>query len=348
MSPEITIIITPRERFSHARTSLESLYAHTRQPFRTIYIDGGSPAALRDYLVERSRQWQFELIRCDRYLSPNQARNIGLSRVTTPYVAFINNDVEVTPGWLEALLDCARNTNAAVVCPLLCVGQPLHQTIWLAGGEARIALRVRGRQMSRHLFEQRYFAGSQVADVRDRLQRRRVEYAKLHCALVKRDLFDRIGEMDERLLSAREHVDFSLRTTRAGEAIYVEPSAVVTSVPPQQFAPADLSYFLLCRSDEWERASLLHFQQKWQLSEESAHLRQRLRDLGRRRQEATLQPLVRRLSFGQSNAWLEGALKPAERFFNRYLSDRYRKAWSNSPETLFPIETTPSFQSDLT
>lgn len=343
MSPEITIIVTPRERFSHARTSLESLYAHTRVPFRLVYIDGGSPTSVREFLAERSRRWQFDLIRSERYLTPNQARNVGLSRASTPYVVFINNDVDVTPGWLEAMLDCARETDAAAVCPLLCVGQPLHQTILLAGGEARIAIRVRGRQISRHLFEQRYFVGSQVADVRDRLQRRRVEYAKLHCLLVKRDLFERIDDMDERLLSAREHVDFSLRTTRTSAAIYVEPSAVVTYVPPQQLASSDLSYFLLRWSDEWERASLMHFQQKWQLCEESAYLRRRLRDLGRRRREATLQPLVRRLSFGQSNAWLEGALEPVERSFNRFLSDRHRKTSYHSSESLFPSESSQAF-----
>ncbi|MEO1132765.1 MAG: glycosyltransferase [Cyanobacteria bacterium J06639_1] len=346
MSPEITIIVTPRERFSHARTSLESLYAHTRVPFRLVYVDGGSPASVRDFLAERSRRWQFESIRSERYLSPNQARNVGLARVTTPYVAFVNNDIEVTPGWLEALLDCARDTDASAVCPLLCVGKPLHQTILLAGGEARISIRVRGRQISRHLFEQRYFARAQVADVRDRLQRRRVEYTKLHCLLVKRELFDRVGAMDERLLSAREHVDFSLRTTRSGAAMYVEPSAVVTYVPPEQIAPSDLAYFSLRWSDEWERASSTHFQQKWQLHEDDACLQQRLQKVGQRRQKNTLHPLVRRLSFGQTNAWLEGALEPFERSLNRYLSDRHRKAFASESSSL--NESPVIFQSDPT
>lgn len=39
-----------RERFSFTQTSLESVLANTPQPYKLTYADGGSPAAIRDYL----------------------------------------------------------------------------------------------------------------------------------------------------------------------------------------------------------------------------------------------------------------------------------------------------------
>ena len=35
---------------------------------------------------------------------------LGLERATTLYVAFLDNDVVVEPGWLEALVRCAEES----------------------------------------------------------------------------------------------------------------------------------------------------------------------------------------------------------------------------------------------
>ncbi|MGB3754791.1 MAG: glycosyltransferase, partial [Rivularia sp. (in: cyanobacteria)] len=116
--PEVTIIVAPRERFSYTRESLESIYEHTQLPFKLIYVDGGSPSHIQNYLETQAAEKQFEVIRTEHYLSPNHARNLGLRKVDTKYVVFIDNDVVVTPGWLKTAVDCAEETNATVVSPL--------------------------------------------------------------------------------------------------------------------------------------------------------------------------------------------------------------------------------------
>jgi GT2 family glycosyltransferase len=117
--PRITIVVVPRERFSLSARTLESLYAHTTEPFRLVYVDGRSPSRIRRHLEAQARARGFRLVRSDRYLSPNQARNLGLRHVETEYVVFMDNDVLLTPGWLEALVGCADATGAEVVGPLL-------------------------------------------------------------------------------------------------------------------------------------------------------------------------------------------------------------------------------------
>lgn len=108
--PQVTIVVVPRERFSCTRESLESIYEHTKFPFKLVYVDGNSPAKVRRYLEEQAQAKGFQLIRTDYYLSPNHARNIGLSHVDTKYAVFFDNDVVVSPGWLEALVQCAQET----------------------------------------------------------------------------------------------------------------------------------------------------------------------------------------------------------------------------------------------
>ena len=108
--PRLTVVIVPRERFSCTQESLESLLENTSIPYNLVYVDGNSPPPICRYLRTQAQTHGFRLLRFDRFLSPNQARNIGLSQVKTPYVVFLDNDVIVSPGWLSSLVDCAEAT----------------------------------------------------------------------------------------------------------------------------------------------------------------------------------------------------------------------------------------------
>jgi GT2 family glycosyltransferase len=329
--PLIPLVVAPRERFSYTRQSLESIFAETSIPFELVYVDGGSPAGVRDYLQQQAQERGFKLIRTEHYLSPNEARNIGLKHVKTPYVLFIDNDVEVTPGWLTWLFSCAEETQATVVCPLTCIGSPLHQKIHLAGGEARIVLEVEGNKARRKVHEKHYFVNRPVEAVQDQLQRRACEFAEFHCMLVRTEIFDRIGPLDKKLLSTREHIDFCLNVTQAGGTIYCEPESVVTYVPDILYRWSDLSYFMLRWSDEWERKSLKHFRKKWNLDKDK-YFKKRYSRLGHRRHHAFLRPLVRKLTFGRAVPKLESMAIALERQFNDWLVASYKRRVVDHPE----------------
>ena len=134
----VTVVVVPRERFSMTRPALERMYEVTPPPFRLVYVDGGSPRHVREYLEGQARERGFKLIRTDHYLAPNEARNLAARAVGTKYVVFIDNDVLVTPGWLEALVSCAEETGAWAVGPVYCIGPPELETIHMAAGTCHI------------------------------------------------------------------------------------------------------------------------------------------------------------------------------------------------------------------
>ena len=173
--PQVTIVVVPRERFSCTQRSLESIYQHTDIPFKLIYVDGNSPTTVKNYLEIQAKAKNFQLIRTDYYLSPNHARNIGLSHVDTKYLVFIDNDVVFSPGWLQALINCAEETGATVVGPLMCEKEPVHQRVHFAGGESHIVTDIHGR---RHLREKMYKQGHKVAELRPHLQCTQTELAE--------------------------------------------------------------------------------------------------------------------------------------------------------------------------
>jgi len=261
-NPEVTIVVVPRERFSHSERSLANIYEQTTAPFKLIYVSGRAPEPIQRNLERESQQRGFQLISMPHYLSPNQARNLGVAEARTEYVVFLDNDVLVTRGWLESLLTCARETGAWVVGPLYLIGEFERATVHMAGGR----LHIKEEEGKRVLVDEQYLFDTPISEARMRLRRRACEYVEFHCMLVRTDVFDKLGPMDEQLLSLHEERDFCLSALRAGGSVYIEPKAVVTYVPPPPCEWWDLPYFMLRWSEAWTLASVRHFNKKWAIS----------------------------------------------------------------------------------
>lgn len=261
-TPLVTVAITPRERFSFAQRSLEKLWARTSERIELIYVDGRSPDRLRHWLAEQSRARDFRLLTFGDYLSPSVARNLAVAACDTRYVVFLENDVLVSPGWLEHLVAAAEAIGAGAVGPLLCSGAEDSQTIFAAGGDLSIV----ETDGSRRLAFTRHMAGLPIGSGRGLLRRQRTQWLPGNCLLVRREALEQIGRFDEGLLSTRDDVDLCLRLCDAGWPIVLEPAARATYVRPTFLRRADRDFFSLRWSDGWNRASLERFVSKWRLS----------------------------------------------------------------------------------
>ncbi|MEM1368200.1 MAG: glycosyltransferase family 2 protein, partial [Cyanobacteria bacterium P01_H01_bin.15] len=49
---DVTIVVSPRERFNYSQASLKSIYENTTYPFQLIYVDGNSPKDISQFLVK--------------------------------------------------------------------------------------------------------------------------------------------------------------------------------------------------------------------------------------------------------------------------------------------------------
>jgi GT2 family glycosyltransferase len=342
LEPEVTIVVVPRERFSYTRESLESIYENTNYPFKLIYVDGGSPDHIKDYLATQAVEKQFQLIRTDHYLSPNHARNIGLRQVNSKYVVFMDNDVVVTPGWLQALVDCAEATKATIVSPLICQYLPLHTEVHCAGGESGVKIETKGETTRRRIIEKIYKQGRKVADVRPQLQRQQTGLAEFHCMIVRTEIFDQIGLLDEGLLNTKEHVDLCILVSEAGGTVYLEPESLVTYVPGPPLKWTDLHFYMLRWSDAWELASLKRLRDKWNLSEDE-YFQNKYKRLGWRRDMTIVNPLAHKLPLGKLGSKVVGKiLRQIDKLFNRYLTSRYAKKYLQELPHQVPPQQPPT------
>src|SRR5262249_3825812 len=176
---EVTLGIGPRERFSVSARSLENIFEHTTYPFKLVYVSGGTTNRFKSHLENESRRKDFQFIHTDRYLSPNQARNLALRHVKSKYVVFVENDVLVTPGWLEALVGCAEETGAWVVGPLYLLGELELRVIHMAGG----TLNIMEHQGKRVLHDEHRFVDTPISELTAPLERGPCDYVEFHCML---------------------------------------------------------------------------------------------------------------------------------------------------------------------
>ncbi|MEO0707707.1 MAG: glycosyltransferase [Cyanobacteria bacterium J06649_5] len=321
LQPEVTLVVVPRERFSYTRQSLESIYQQTTLPFELVYVDGNSPPSVQAYLAEQANAKHFTLLRTERYLSPNQARNLGLAQVNTKYVVFIDNDVILSPGWLAQLIQCAEDTDAAVVGPLMCEDEPVHQMVHFAGGESHVWVDKTGR---RRLREKMYLQGKRVSEVEAGLQRQPTELAEFHCVLVRRSIFDQLGSLDEKMVNTKEHLDFCMAVRDLGEQVYFEPSSVVTYVPGPPLKLSDVHFYMLRWSNDWTLSSLDRIRQKWALAED-AYFTTKYKKLGWRRRQTLIDPFARRLLLGIGSRFLAKVIGKLEHPINRYVTHRHKQ-----------------------
>jgi GT2 family glycosyltransferase len=328
-----TIVVTQREVFGATRESLESIVALTRPGYKLVYVDGGSPWHTRRYLRRQLAELGFEYIRKEYYLTPNEARNVGLQRVRTKYAVFIDNDVVVAPGWLEALIECAEETSAAVVGPIYCIGTPLHQKVHVAGGECRI-VDEGGKRTFQELHD---YVDRPLAEALSTLQRAETGLVEFHCVLIRSDMLDRIGPFDERLYSTPEHCDLSLLVLQAGGSVYLEPRSVVTQLEPR-IGVSELRFFALRWNRAWYRASLTRFAEKWGLSDDQADWQQLLNFLEFRRKmyykSLGLQPVRSLLLALRGQAALQSFDDAVDRLATRIL---VRPAGRKRPRQSVPV-----------
>jgi GT2 family glycosyltransferase len=272
-TPRVTIVVVPRERFGRLLETIRVIYERTTVPFDLICVDGNPPPSVRRQLHRLARKLGFTIIETGEYVVPNHARNLALARVATEFVVFVDNDVVVAPGWLDALVRCADETGAWVVGPLYFVHAPKYRVVHMAGGLGHVA--ARGGEVPNMIHELR-FQNMLYDELPEPVRRHAAELIEFHCFLVRTAALAQIGPFEDEL-SLKEEVDFCMTVRKLGGEIYLEPAAEVTYIGPPPIHWRDVPYFRLRWGDAWTQRSLAILYRKRGLSPQSPFVARHLR-----------------------------------------------------------------------
>jgi glycosyltransferase involved in cell wall biosynthesis len=100
--PVVTVVVPTRGRAAYLEVTLDSLCRQrSRAAHELLVVDDGATDATPD-VAER---FGVRLIRHGEQRSLNAARNSGIREARADVIAFVDDDVFVPPGWLDALVE---------------------------------------------------------------------------------------------------------------------------------------------------------------------------------------------------------------------------------------------------
>ena len=214
-APSVSVVIPSWNGRQQLGGVLESLEAQRFGDFEAIVVDNGSTDGSLEYLAD---EWPWVRVLA---LETNRgfagAVNAGIAAGRSEYVALLNNDVELEPGWLEATTAVlAREPETASVASKLLEWSRrnvLDGAGDLVGWDGYCVRRGKG-QRDRGQYD----------------ESPKVLSACAAAALYRRGALDEVGPFDERFFAYIEDVDWGLRAQLAGWDCSYEPTAVAYHV----------------------------------------------------------------------------------------------------------------------
>jgi glycosyltransferase involved in cell wall biosynthesis len=104
--PVVSVVVPTRGRAAYLEVTLDSLLAQRAEiPYEIVVVDDGASDATAEVAAARPA---VRHVAHGGARGLNVARNTGLRETTAPLVAFVDDDVLVPPGWLDALVSGAR------------------------------------------------------------------------------------------------------------------------------------------------------------------------------------------------------------------------------------------------
>ena len=216
----VSILIPTCDHIRDLETCVESIYARTTYPdFEILLIENNSKEEQTFRSYERMQKEHPDTLKVltwqGKGFNYSALNNFGAQYATGEYLLLLNNDTEViTPGWLEEMVMYAQQKRVG------CVGAKLlypDDTIQHAG----VGFGIGG--VAGHLHK--YYPASSDGYM-GRLNYVQDVYADTAaCLLIRKEIYDEVGGLDESYAVAFNDVDFCVRVRQAGYTNVFTPFA---------------------------------------------------------------------------------------------------------------------------
>lgn len=228
------IILPVCDQFEYTKACIESIIAKTRTPYRIVIINNGRNAPTERYLkdLKAAGRCELEILQNEENIGWVRAINKGIEISKAPYLCFQNDDTVVTDNWLGNMLAVFEKDKRIGIINPTWEGKPPTEDI---------------ETFARHIHKHE---GKFVE----------TDWARGFCVLVKREVIERIGGLDDIFSPAYfDDVDFSVRAIEAG---YLCVRALDTYVHHYR----NKTFFEVLRANRWNELhekNRLTYYKKW-------------------------------------------------------------------------------------
>jgi riboflavin kinase/FMN adenylyltransferase len=220
--PRVAVVILNYNGREYLERFLPAVLRHTNGTFEVIIADNGSTDDSLAYLAAHYPELQHIDLKTNYGFA--EGYNQALQQVDAPYFLLLNSDVEVTPGWLEPLVELMeRDPSVGAVQPKI-LGY-LERDRFEYAGAAGGWLDNLGYPFCRgRIFSVTEVDKGQYDDLQE------VFWATGAAFLVRAALFRQLGGFDGDYFAHSEEIDLCWRIKRAGYKVMARPRSIVYHV----------------------------------------------------------------------------------------------------------------------
>lgn len=197
MDSPVSVVIPVFNQVHWTKRCLESLLAHSEITREVCVVDNHSTDETAAYLKTAQKEfekqgWKFTVLTNSENLGFGRACNRGILASRSQYVAILNNDTWLMPGWDKALATAIERLDAAMVGP--------------------------------YYYEKEFKEKSLLARSRRFVRRNTGKFRDFWVPMLmffRRSALDQTGPFDERYFVTFEEIDLRVRFDRAGLRYYM-------------------------------------------------------------------------------------------------------------------------------
>ncbi len=206
--PSVTLLIPTRDRVDLLKQCIDSIIERTTyENYEIVVLDNGSvEPETQAYLAKVTQRPNVRVLAYDAPFNYSKINNFGAKHSSGQVIGLLNNDIEViSPGWLTEMVSHAMRKEIGVVGAMLYYP---NDTIQHAG----VVLGIGGVAGHSYVGVPRNYPGDKF---RAKLVQN-VSAVTAACAVVRREVFEAVGGLDEAIVVAFNDVDFCIRVREAG------------------------------------------------------------------------------------------------------------------------------------
>ncbi len=230
-SPLVSIIILNYNGRNHVVECLESIFKTRSKDFEIIFIDNNSSDGSQDVCRKNFPQIIFIQNQRNEGMS---ARNIGLRIANGKYIVFLDSDTIVTQNWLENFVESFKNH-----------GDGLYGSKILKKG-TRDVMETAGNMIN--IFGLGYALAKGEIDDGKHEEFKKISYPAGACVFSSKQVFEKIGMVDEMFFAYHDDVDYGWRGLLLGIPSFYEPRVIIYHLSSPVLGWSKRKYFLLERN----------------------------------------------------------------------------------------------------
>jgi GT2 family glycosyltransferase len=189
----------------------------TDDKFEIFIVDNGSSDSTKKILEGFKEKYPLSIfpIFLDKNTGTTYSRNLALKMVSGKYVIFMDSDVEVLPGSISGLISyISQNSNIGILAPRLIYPSGKLQ-------KSTDSFPTLFRKFYRYFFLR--FIENKEASQKQNESIHEIDYAISAVWVMRYEILNKVGFLDENIFYAPEDVDYCLRVWKAGFKIVYNP-----------------------------------------------------------------------------------------------------------------------------